>query len=350
MTGAPLQNDTHAQWRAMNRWTAVCVAALIVTACGGKDLTRERAAELLREHEAFKMPVGGMGVFTSPGTEASVDESTFDLGVKLQLWNRTPDNRGLKRNQLLPLGQRHFRAISAYSYYVQSAEPTTRSLVEVTGIAGAPQESSRLIQFRWGLQGPAWAVAADGKTSWSGQASAQLFDDGWRIGNVEFEGQHFPRQLTVDLSKLGVTVAPEVDRVAANEANAMGLLRSVGSSQVAYSSNNGGAFTLPGCLVTPAQCGWPPQTTPFIDRSLMMKAEREGEGYRFSFIPGRPKEGSVDKHGLDGFVYAAVPLEFGRTGRKGLAIDGTGLICVTDDGTIPPTDGGRLAKHCTPLR
>lgn len=133
-----------------------------------------------------------------------------------------------------------------------------------------------------------------------------------------------------------------------NESNAVGFLRSVGSSQVAYSSNNGGAFATVSCLVAPATCGFPPQTTPFIDPSLMMTPERQG--YRFSFIPGGPKKGSVDKGGLASFVYAAVPIELGRTGRRGFAVDGTGLICVTEDGTIPPTEGGRLARHCTPLR
>lgn len=134
-------------------------------------------------------------------------------------------------------------------------------------------------------------------------------------------------------------------RRGAAEATAMGDARSFASAQVAYSSNNGGAFGRPACLIAPDRCGFVAGTTPFIDADIL----NARAGYQRRFEPGEPLDGSVDKNGLDGFVFILTPIP-GQGGQRGFAVDGSGLICFTEDGTPPPNRGGRLADDCKPVR
>src|SRR5262245_15154725 len=52
------------------------------------------------------------------------------------------------------------------------------------------------------------------------------------------------------------------------DSGAAGDSRAIGSSEVAYSSSNGGYFGHLTCLSTPTSCGWPQGTTPFLDAQL----------------------------------------------------------------------------------
>jgi len=136
-------------------------------------------------------------------------------------------------------------------------------------------------------------------------------------------------------------------RLAANEASALGDSRAVGSSQVAYSSSNGGYFGQLSCLAAPPSCGWLAGTTPFIDPQL--GSLKPKQGYVRSFVAGAKGNGKPDP-GILTFVYAAAPVKVGETGNRGFAIDHTGLICFTTDGSIPPIVNGALAPNCTPVR
>lgn len=137
-------------------------------------------------------------------------------------------------------------------------------------------------------------------------------------------------------------------RISANESGAMGDSRSVGSSEVAYSSNNGGAFGQISCLGTPASCGFAGGTTAFLDTAITGMGAKSG--YNRSFESGTTLAGSVDTNGIDGFVYHATPITVAQTGNKGFGIDGSGLICFTTDGTLVPSAGGRLSTTCNPVK
>ncbi len=136
-------------------------------------------------------------------------------------------------------------------------------------------------------------------------------------------------------------------RIAANEAGGVGDSRAVGSSEVAYSSSNGGFFGQISCLARPTNCNWAAGTTPFLDAQLGSLVTKQGYGR--SFLPGAAGNGSPDS-GIMTFVYAATPASVAQTGNRGFAIDHTGLICFTTTGAVPALSGAALDQTCTPLK
>ena len=131
------------------------------------------------------------------------------------------------------------------------------------------------------------------------------------------------------------------------EAGAVGDSRAVASSEVAYSSSNGGFFGYISCLAAPPSCGWDKDTTPFLDAQL--GSLRTKQGYVRSFVAGAPGKGNPDA-GITTFVYVATPAVVGHTSIRGFAVDHTGLICFTTTGAPPPIAGAALDPTCTPLK
>lgn len=137
-------------------------------------------------------------------------------------------------------------------------------------------------------------------------------------------------------------------RIAANEAGAIGDSRSVSSSEVAYSSSNGGVFGQLTCLSAPVSCTFATGTTAFIDPQI--SAQTPKQGYARSFIAGASVAGTPDTQGVATFVYAATPVTVAQTGNRGFAVDHSGLVCFTTDGTVPPNANAALDPTCTPLK
>jgi len=137
-------------------------------------------------------------------------------------------------------------------------------------------------------------------------------------------------------------------RIAANESGAIGDSRSFSSAEVAYSSSNGGVFGHPACLAGPTNCGFVANTTAFIDSQI--GATTPKQGYARSFTPGASVAGSPDTDGVATFVYVAVPTTIAQTGNRGFAVDHSGLICFTSDGTAPTVTNAALDPACTPLK
>ena len=137
-------------------------------------------------------------------------------------------------------------------------------------------------------------------------------------------------------------------RIAANEAGAIGDSRSVSSSEVAYSSSNGGVFGQLTCLSTPTACSFATGTTSFIDPQIAGLTPKQG--YARSFIPGTAVAGTPDTDGVATFVYAATPVTTAQTGNRGFAVDHSGLVCFTTDGSVPPNTNASLDPTCVPLK
>jgi hypothetical protein len=131
------------------------------------------------------------------------------------------------------------------------------------------------------------------------------------------------------------------------EAGGLGDSRAVGSSEVAYSSSNDGYFGYLSCLGAPTSCGWQAGTAPFLDEQLA--SLRTKQGYARSFVAGARGKGKPDP-GIETFVYVATPVNARERRYRGFAIDHTGLICFTTDGTPPPIENGALSPKCTPLK
>ena len=139
-------------------------------------------------------------------------------------------------------------------------------------------------------------------------------------------------------------------RLRANEAAAVGDLRTILSGQAAYASANGGAYDELRCLVEPATCLAGYAGPHFVDKSLL---QPEKTGYRRKFHPGAkaPKAKDVTSAtSLATYAYTAVPVTLGETGQRGFCGDDRGLICFTADGSEPKTSGGRCADPCQPLQ
>jgi hypothetical protein len=134
-------------------------------------------------------------------------------------------------------------------------------------------------------------------------------------------------------------------RVSANEAAAIGDIRTVISAEATYSASNRGAYGELGCLSEPGGC-LPHYTGPrFLDSKLTSLENRSG--YRRAFFPGKPtKAGSK---GLSGFAYTATPLEPGTTGVRSFCGDSNGVVCADPRGAAIQPVAGACPADCTPL-
>ena len=107
-------------------------------------------------------------------------------------------------------------------------------------------------------------------------------------------------------------------RMAANEAAAIGALRTLSSAQENYRNNSG--TNLYGTLAQLSGA-----TPPYIDSALGAGISR---GYTVAIV------GTPD---ANAYVATAVPNSVGTTGNRGFFIDQSGVIRFTTNGTAPTT-------------
>lgn len=120
------------------------------------------------------------------------------------------------------------------------------------------------------------------------------------------------------------------DRHPANESTAVGSLRTINTSAIAYFSTYENGFS-----PSLAAMGPPPSGTAFDCRAADLVDERlasgEKSGYVFAYLPGPP----VDKPvlgcppGVKSFAVSARPLKYGQTGRCSFYTDDSGVIRFT---------------------
>ncbi len=143
-------------------------------------------------------------------------------------------------------------------------------------------------------------------------------------------------------------------RVSANEAVAIGDIRTIISAEVAYSSTNGGHFDLLRCLVKPQECipGYPVSAPIFLDQEYLPVKQ----GYQREFLPGLPADssdvalGNISPSSVQSFAYVAYPVTVGTTGVRSFCGDYTGRMCVYMDGSKPPVTNGQCDPGCTALQ
>jgi prepilin-type N-terminal cleavage/methylation domain-containing protein len=108
-------------------------------------------------------------------------------------------------------------------------------------------------------------------------------------------------------------------RMAANEASAVGSLRTINTACVTYSSTYGTGF--PAALTNLA--GPAPATAAnadLIDNTLAL-APNTKSGYVFTYAPGAPVGGTINTYTLN-----ANPANPGTTGQRGFFTDESGVI------------------------
>jgi type IV pilus assembly protein PilA len=125
-------------------------------------------------------------------------------------------------------------------------------------------------------------------------------------------------------------------RMAANEASAVGSLRTMVTSDVTYSSTYGNSFSPDlGTLGGPATL-----TTASCDQALLLDSvlsnagvglTSQKSGYTFTYLPGTPIPAAsvppaCKTAGVDSFTITAVPVTLGSTGQRSFCTDGSGVI------------------------
>jgi hypothetical protein len=104
-------------------------------------------------------------------------------------------------------------------------------------------------------------------------------------------------------------------RIAANEADAIGDLRTVVSSEVVYQQANGGRYGTLECLAAPSSCVTGFAGQPFIN-SETAKSVKQGYQRTLTLSPDA-------QH----YMLVAVPVTPGGTGTRAFCATETGLIC-----------------------
>jgi len=126
-------------------------------------------------------------------------------------------------------------------------------------------------------------------------------------------------------------------RMAANEAAAIGSLRTVSSAEAGYSgaAAPGGYATLLATLAMPC----PGSSTGFISPDLSIDPSTRN-GYIITLAAGSGVPGPDDCNGnstLTGYYSTAEPISAGRTGHRAFASTHRGVLFVDPTG-VPPTN------------
>ncbi len=133
-------------------------------------------------------------------------------------------------------------------------------------------------------------------------------------------------------------------KMAANEASAVGSMRTMTTASVTYSSTYGNGFG-PSLGAMGGKAG---DTLASCDEALLLDSVLSGgggttntstkSGYSFTYVPGKATGNSVTgctNQGVSTYTINAVPQSIGSTGQRGFFTDESGVIRFTTDGSIP---------------
>src|SRR5579864_6429388 len=144
-------------------------------------------------------------------------------------------------------------------------------------------------------------------------------------------------------------------RMAANEASAVGSIRTVNTAEVTYNStyNDGFANTLPllgGAAGVAATCN----NSEIIDPVLSAANPSIKSGYNFNVGPGTvavaaAPAGCANPGFVDGYTIVGWPVNVGTTGQRSFCSDGSGVIQSLSTGVRPAPAPPLCPAGMTPL-
>lgn len=188
-----------------------CLSALLMfiaaaSGCSSSELTRARAARVIDDR--FGTPD------TSKEFVVRLQGGAVNEGLFAGVWDQDPRPRETANTFLLTAAGRQFfqqiRLSFGNTLEVYVLPVFRRKVAEVTGIADAlvpfaptPAAGLKEVQFTWHLDNvPPWLVV-QGPTPREGRAFLRLFDDGWRVEDLNFTDP----EVSIDWSKLNLLAA-----------------------------------------------------------------------------------------------------------------------------------------------
>jgi len=218
-----------------------------------------------------------------------------------------------------------------------TGENAGRELVRVVAIEDLEDRKSDgwLVEVEWREGGSLRTAVAPIVRQRDAKGPVLFNQDGWAL-------VAFVPDMTIGKAMQQLTSA----RATANEAAALGDVRSMISAQFAYTHvNDGTSGDLP-CLLEPANCLAGYDGPDFLWEGFVGSGEKAG--YLRTFHKGAAAGGA--KGSLSSWAFTAVPVEPGKSGFRGFCGDESGRICTTADGSLPPVSSGRCAEPCQELK
>jgi type IV pilus assembly protein PilA len=141
-------------------------------------------------------------------------------------------------------------------------------------------------------------------------------------------------------------------RMAANEASAVGSIRTINTAAISFNSSYGDGF--PSTLAQIGTTGTAAVScanAEYIDSVLTAGTK---SGYTFAMGPGVTKVTTVPvgcaAGYVDGYTVTAVPSTLGTTGQRSFCSDATGVIRYDPTGAAPAVAGGLCPVAMNPLQ
>jgi type IV pilus assembly protein PilA len=214
----------------------------------------------------------------------------------------------------------------------------------VARMADEPAATSAAQMLEGGIASMRMKISQDPKAGQN--PSLQAFMDGIKVAA---QGRDVRLNLPSGVAAAGIVAAIAIPsllraRISANEAAAIGDIRTVISAEATYESANRGYGDL-ACLAAPAKCVPGYAGPDFLDEGLA--SAKEKTGYRRGFQPG---PAGKQKGSYSGFAYTATPLTPGETGVRSFCGDATGRICYDPKGAEILPKAGVCPATCTDLR
>jgi len=326
------------KWNVVLCGVTTLPVLLISFECGGKsDLSRNQAKKVIVKSEKF----------TPADCKLKLEEPELQGGVREGLWSKTANvyNRpDCSYFALTSEGKVYFRGDNLGSVgcsinvvpYVEFAKPLARRVVEVTGITDGPGRlgppgTVKVVEFTWKWE---WGELSDQLKSVVGgewkeaqaEALLRLYDDGWRVERVAIKMN--PTRAPASASSLvgeNQRATAQLTNPAANQASAVGSLRTVNTACIIYGStyNVGYPKAISDLGPQPAGSSPTPTLAGLIDKQL---AGGTRNGYTFIYRAGPPVAPARE---IWTYTVVARPTVYGRTGMRNYFTDETGVIRVT---------------------
>ena len=141
-------------------------------------------------------------------------------------------------------------------------------------------------------------------------------------------------------------------RMAANEASAVGSIRTMNTAAISYNSTYGNGFP-----ATIAQIGTTGSAAPSCDNAELIDSvltAKQKSGYSFDILPGTkavaaPPTGCTNPGNTDGYGAIAVPSQIGTTGQRAFCTDASGVIRFDPTGATPALANALCPIAMSPL-